>query len=117
LHGGLAVDPPDIDRITELTRRLEKICQEAQCLRAEINAMALAAPAWPDVRKISWVSRNASSASHFSPQGRPPPDPNLIITEHSGTPVRKNNRLGRKPRDDASDPGRCRAERADGTGV
>jgi hypothetical protein len=69
------VDPPDIVRITELTRRLEEICQEAQCLRAEITAMALAAPAWPDVKQISQLSRDASSASHFSPPGSPPSDP------------------------------------------
>lgn len=70
------MDPPEIDRIHELTRRLEEICQEAQCIRAEIKAMALAAPAWPDVEQISRLSKDASSASDFSPQDTPPPDTN-----------------------------------------
>jgi hypothetical protein len=68
--GALAVDPPDIDRINELTRRLEEICLEAQCIRAEIKAMALAAPAWPDVQHISRVSKDAASASDFIPPER-----------------------------------------------
>jgi len=66
LHKGLAVDPPDIERINDLTRRLDDICREAQTLRAEIKAMALVAPSWPDVREISRHSRDASSESGLS---------------------------------------------------
>jgi hypothetical protein len=62
-----AVDPPDVDRIAELTRRLEEICRESRRIRAEIAAMALSAPAWPDIEEISRASRVASSPSAFSP--------------------------------------------------
>ena len=61
------MDPPDIDRINDLTRRLDDICREAQSIRAEIKAMALEVPSWPDVEEISRVSRNASSLSDFIP--------------------------------------------------
>ena len=69
------MDPRDIERINDLTKRLDDICREAQTIRAEIKAMALAAPSWPDVQEISRQSRDASSASGFRPE-TPPDDPN-----------------------------------------
>ena len=45
MHRGLAVDPPDIERINDLTRRLDDICREAhlnnevQWLDAELARM------------------------------------------------------------------------------
>jgi len=69
------VDPPDIERINDLTKRLDDICREAQSIRAEIKAMALVAPSWPDVQEISRQSRDACSASDFPPE-TPPENPN-----------------------------------------
>ena len=68
------MDPPDIDRINDLTRRLDDICREAQSIRAEIKAMALEVPSWPDVQEISRMSRNASPLSDFIPPEDPSPD-------------------------------------------
>ena len=68
------MDPADIDRINDLTRRLDDICREAQTIRAEIRAMALVAPSWPDVEEISRHSRDARPASDFFPPETPPSD-------------------------------------------
>jgi hypothetical protein len=68
------VGPPDIERINDLTRRLDDICREAQTIRAEIRAMALVAPSWPDIEEISRHSRGAGPASDFFPPDRPSSD-------------------------------------------
>lgn len=66
--------PPEIERINDLTKRVDDICREAQSIRAEIKAMALVAPSWPDVQEISRQSRDASSAAGFIPPEKPPSD-------------------------------------------
>ena len=76
MHRALAVDSPDIERINDLTKRVDDICREAQTIRAEIKAMALVAPSWPDVQEISRQSRDACSASGLPPEKSPSDNPN-----------------------------------------
>jgi hypothetical protein len=57
--------PPDIERINELTRRLEAMCREAQYIRERIANLAGQGAVWPHDR----ANLFEDTPLHSRPQG------------------------------------------------
>ena len=64
---GAVTKHPDLDRINELTRRLEDMCREAQRIREQIRNLSSQQPIWPDSRHASRLNTEPSRLSEFFP--------------------------------------------------
>lgn len=59
--------PSDLDRIVELTKRLEELCREGEEIRDKIARIAREAPLWPDRRVVGRLFTDAREPYYPAP--------------------------------------------------
>jgi hypothetical protein len=58
--------PPNIERIAELTKRLEEMCREAQFIRERINNLSSERPVWPNDRNGARLFERGDAPADFT---------------------------------------------------